>query len=76
MTVEFAKKVVAIMASKTCNAEPRVESMTAFATKLAARRAELGEPVMPRNVGGERTKSKKALLAEIDGAAAKKGFRW
>jgi hypothetical protein len=64
------------MASKTSTPEPRVESMAAFAAKLAARRAELGEPELARNAGGNRTESKKALLKAIDKAAAQNGFEW
>jgi hypothetical protein len=50
--------------------------MAAFAAKLAARRAELGEPELPRNAGRNRTESKKALLKAVDEAAAKQGFAW
>ena len=47
-----------------------------YGAKLAARRAALGNPDLPRNTGANRTESKKALLKAIDEAAAKKGFRW
>lgn len=47
-----------------------------YGAKLAARRAELGYPKLPRNAGANRTESKKALLKAIDQAAAKKGFEW
>ncbi|MEP9400686.1 hypothetical protein [Sphingomonas sp. VNH70] len=43
-----------------------------FARELAARRAALGDPQVPRNDGTRRTDSKRALLAAI--AAA--GGRW
>jgi hypothetical protein len=59
------------MASKTSAAEPRVESMSAFAAKLAARRAELGNPELPRNAGANRTESKRALLKAIEEAGGK-----
>ncbi|WP_174278887.1 hypothetical protein [Sphingomonas bacterium] len=39
-----------------------------FGRILAARRAALGEPVMPRNAGTRRTPSKRALLAAIERA--------
>ncbi|MEP6785034.1 MAG: hypothetical protein ABI898_04750 [Sphingomonadales bacterium] len=45
--------------------------MAAFAAKLAARRAELGHPEMPRNAGENRTASKRALLKEIEEAGGK-----
>ena len=47
-----------------------------FGRDLARRRAAAGNPELPRNSGKRRTASKRALLAEIDKAAAKKGFRW
>ena len=69
------------MASKTLKAEPERNwgepiDMIDFGRKLAARRAAAGNPELPRNSGKRRTESKRALLAEIDKAAAKKGFRW
>jgi len=69
------------MASKTLKAEPERNwgepiDMIDFGRDLARRRAELGNPELPRNSGKRRTASKRALLAEIDKAAAKKGFRW
>jgi hypothetical protein len=39
-----------------------------FALALAARRAALGQPEMPRNAGNRRTPSKRALLAAIEKA--------
>jgi hypothetical protein len=50
--------------------------MEDFGRDLARRRAALGNPELPRNSGKRRTESKRALLAEIDKAATKKGFRW
>ncbi|UVO54897.1 hypothetical protein [Sphingomonas sp. SUN039] len=47
-----------------------------YGAKLAARRAELGYPELPRNSGANRTESKQALLKAIDDAAAKQGFCW
>lgn len=42
-----------------------------FADDLARRRAELGQPQMPRNAGERRTPSKRALLAAIEAAGGK-----
>jgi hypothetical protein len=42
-----------------------------FAARLAERRAELGNPELPRNSGKRRTASKKALLEAIDAAGGK-----
>ncbi len=66
------------MASKTSKAdgEGPVIDMAAFGRTLAKRRAELGNPELPRNSGANRTESKKALLKAIDEVAAKKGFKW
>ena len=44
--------------------EPFVD-MAEFGRTLAARRAALGEPQMPRNAGNRRTASKRALLQAI-----------
>lgn len=46
---------------------PRI-SHAAFARELAARRAALGNPVLPRNDGTRRSDSKRALLAAIAAA--------
>jgi hypothetical protein len=43
-----------------------------FAARLAKRRAELGNPELPRNSGKRRTASKRALLKAIE----KAGGRW
>lgn len=43
-----------------------------FGRALAARRAALGQPEVPRNAGNRRTPSKRALLAAIERA----GGRW
>lgn len=66
------------MASTTSPADDEgpVIDMAEYGAKLAARRAELGYPELPRNAGANRTESKQALLKAIDAAAAKKGFRW
>ena len=61
------------MASKTSETEgerwtgPRVDFATA-AARLAARRAALSEPELPRNGGMRRSSSKRALLKAIDDA--------
>ena len=63
------------MVSKTSKTEawpgPRV-SHEEFAARLAERRAELGNPELPRNTGKRRTSSKRALLKAIE----KAGGRW
>jgi hypothetical protein len=75
-----AKKVLAIMASKT--SAPKGETSDAdwpgrridhaqYAAKLAARRELLGQPELPRNSGTRRTESKKALLKAIEDAGGK-----
>jgi len=64
------------MASKTSRPEektwpgPRIDHAT-FAARLAARRAQLGEPELPRNAGEHRTASKRALLAALEALGAK-----
>jgi hypothetical protein len=50
---------------------PRVD-FADFAARLAARRAELGQPELPRNSGKRRTPSKRALLKVIEA----NGGRW
>ncbi|MBB5686836.1 hypothetical protein [Sphingobium boeckii] len=50
---------------------PRI-SHPDFAAKLAARRAALNHPELPRNTGKRRTASKKALLKAIE----KSGGTW
>lgn len=70
------------MASKTSKAEPVEEefgrrvTLEEFGRKLAARRAELGNPPGTRNSGARRTASKRALLAEVEKLAAAKGIKW
>ena len=49
---------------------PRI-SHKDFSEKLAARRAELGNPDLPRNSGELRTESKKALLRAIEDLGGK-----
>ena len=51
-------------------AGPRIDHVS-FSTALIARRAELGNPELPRNAGNRRTESKKALLAAIETAGGK-----
>lgn len=55
------------MASKTSKPDDRLPRISHrdFAARLAARRAELGEPDIPRNAGRNRTPSKRALLKAI-----------
>ena len=43
----------------------------AFSDALSRRRAELGNPDLPRNSGERRTESKKALLKAIEDAGGK-----
>ena len=63
------------MASKRSKADPdwtgRVIDFPAFSSALAARRAELGEPELPRNAGKNRTASKRALLKAIEDLGGK-----
>lgn len=58
------------MASRTSKAEAGepVIRMTELGARLAARRAELGIPELPRNAGKNRTASKRALLKAIEDA--------
>lgn len=46
-------------------------SMEEMSAQLAARRAELGNPELPRNAGKNRTPSKRALLKAIEDAGGK-----
>ena len=52
------------MASKTSKAETErpVIKMAELGARVAARRAELGNPELPRNTGERRTPGKRALL--------------
>jgi hypothetical protein len=61
------------MASRTSKAEPGepVIRMADLGARLAARRAELGNPELPRNAGQNRTPSKRALLKAIEDAGGK-----
>ncbi len=45
--------------------------MAELGERLARRRAELGEPELPRNPGKNRTPSKRALLKAIEEAGGK-----
>jgi len=45
--------------------------MAEFGKRLAARRAELGNPELPRNAGNNRSASKRALLKAIEQAGGK-----
>ena len=64
-----------IMASKRLKAEEnwtgRRMNFPAFSDALSKRRAELGNPDLPRNSGERRTESKKSLLKAIEEAGGK-----
>ena len=69
------------MASKTSkpdlkNWPGRRLDMAEYGRTLARYLEDNGPIPVPRNSGSRRTESKKALLAAIDEAAAKRGFRW
>lgn len=61
------------MASKTSRADKgeAVIRMADVGARVAKRRAELGEPELPRNAGKNRTPSKRALLKAIKDAGGK-----
>lgn len=64
---------MAIMASRTCKADVAegqlpVIDMAAMGQRIAARKAALGLPDLPRNSGKRRTASKQALLKAIEDA--------
>lgn len=61
------------MASRTSktNSDQPVIRMAELGARLAARRAELGIPELPRNAGKNRTASKRALLKAIADAGGK-----
>ncbi len=68
------------MASKTsqtadrppdADGDLRRVSHRALAARIAARKAEIGSPELPRNAGKRRTPSKKALLKAIEAAGGK-----
>jgi hypothetical protein len=52
--------------------EARVIDMAELGARIAKRRAELGNPDLPRNAGERRTPSKRALLKAIEDA----GGQW
>lgn len=64
-------KQLANMALKSSSVE-KVVDMAEFGRELSRRRAELGNPELPRNSGKRRTASKRALLKAIE----KAGGRW
>ena len=72
----FERKRSEIMESPTSKKSDswpgRRISHVKFARELARRRAELGEPELPRNSGKRRTAAKRALLKAIE----KAGGRW
>ena len=57
--------------SKADSAQARVIDMAELGARLASRRAELGNPDLPRNAGTRRTPSKRALLKAIEDAGGK-----
>lgn len=61
------------MASKTSKPEAAtpVIRMADVGARVSARRAELGNPELPRNEGKNRTPSKLALLKAIEEAGGK-----
>lgn len=67
------------MASKTSQTADRPDpdgdlrriSHRTLAARVAARKAEIGDPELPRNAGKRRTASKKALLKAIEAAGGK-----
>lgn len=57
------------MALRTSKAETEaVIDMAELGARIAKRKAELGEPDLPRNSGANRTPSKRALLKAIKDA--------
>ncbi|HXH15524.1 MAG TPA: hypothetical protein VNJ10_05275 [Sphingomonas sp.] len=59
------------MASTTSSSQ-RATPLADFAQDVARRRAAVGDVVMPRNAGAQRTDSKRALLTAIK----KVGGKW
>lgn len=59
------------MAFKTLKPKREAVTLQALGERLATRRAELGNPELPRNSGKRRTASKKALLKAIQAAGGK-----
>lgn len=61
------------MASKTSKpeAEAPVIRMAEMGARIAARKADLGLPDLPRNAGKNRTPVKQALLKAIENAGGK-----
>jgi len=61
------EETMAAKFSGTTDSPPqaRVTPIATFGTGLAARRAALGEPELPRNSGKRRTESKTVLLRGI-----------
>ena len=64
-------KLQANMASIASPPKGRIPTLAEFGADIARRRAELGNPVMPRNAGKNRTPSKIALLKAIEDAGRK-----
>ena len=59
------------MAFKTFKTRREPITLEALGERIAARRAALGNPDVPRNSGARRTSSKRALLKAIEEAGGK-----
>jgi hypothetical protein len=59
------------MAFRTFTTKREPVSLTEFGARIATRKAALGLPDPPRNAGGNRTPSKRALLKAIEEAGGK-----
>jgi hypothetical protein len=59
------------MAFKTLKPKREPVTLEALGRRIAERRAQLGEPEVPRNAGTRRTPSKRALLKAIEDAGGK-----
>lgn len=68
-------KALETMALKSLSLECEPVSLEAFGLEVLRRRAAAGDPVVPRNAGGNRTASKRALLKAIEDAGGR-GDRW
>lgn len=59
------------MAFKTFKPKREAITLEALGARITARRAELGNPEVPRNSGARRTPSKRALLKAIEDVGGK-----
>jgi hypothetical protein len=62
---------MAFQTSKTDKSQEAIIDMADLCARIARRKAELGNPELPRNGGKQRTESKKALLKAIEAAGGK-----